>query len=185
MKFTIAGINFKTKELAKKYYKERLNAFSALNTIGDLPLETTYALMELIKLHHDYERKMNNFLKFKIIKQKEWNTECFAIESQDGTIEAFSINECFQRTTEYGTVIKEARKLIQPQIHEFKKGRWLECTICQENHLPQVDHVIQFIDLWKCPWTDFAAYHKAYAILQILCYDCHQRKTLGVKTFSM
>jgi hypothetical protein len=40
MKFTIAGINFKTKELAKQYYKTMLNAFSAIGKDKEDWLET-------------------------------------------------------------------------------------------------------------------------------------------------
>jgi hypothetical protein len=81
--------------------------------------------------------------------------------------------------TPHGLRVAHLRKLIAPQIIEFRNSAEQKCTLCESTTQLEVDHVYMFKNMIKDyigdsdeEWIEF---HKQNASLRMLCRSCNQQ----------
>lgn len=130
--YNICNISFKTQKEVKQY----INELFIKNGFGKVRKDTHIFLLELIKRHPEYEKKVgvgiDNFLLSQnpISKQKSYHLSFTRI---DGTQDDISYNLCIKgkEITKKTNTLNAMRNAIRNDIKEFKLNAIQKCNVCE------------------------------------------------------
>jgi hypothetical protein len=131
----IGDKTFKYKKDALGYFKAILNAYG----YGEILNENDKSdVLELLKLHPNFEEKNKSGIQgFKVDKVR-FNTKCFHIIKSDSTLSAFSYTKCINGNQSFTTKFsRTCREIIQGDLRNVKQKYFSDNSVkgqvkCQE-----------------------------------------------------
>jgi len=110
---------YRYKKDALGFYKTILNSYDYNERLND---GDEKEVLELLKLHPNFEQKKENGIQgFKVGKVR-FNTKCFHIIKDDSTLEPFSYRKCINGSQSDTTKFsRTCRDVIQKDLREVKK----------------------------------------------------------------
>lgn len=170
----IANQTFANQTLAKQWIKSELLRMGFSPTLQQSDKEL---LFQIIQGHPDKEKieNVNDFL----IQFDNSHPVLYVMKTS--TWETISWVACStgRAPTAHGLRVAHLRKLVAPQIIEYRKSAEQKCELCESTTQLEVDHVYMFKNMIKDytgnsdeEWIEF---HKQKAILRMLCRTCNQQ----------
>lgn len=171
----LANRIFNNQLLCKQWIRSELLRIGELST-QSVTQSDKELLFQIIQGHPD-KQKIENVKDF-VVQIDNTNPLLFIMKDQ--TWESISWVACStgRPPTEHGMRVITLRKLIAPQIIEFRNQAEKKCTLCESTERLEVDHIYLFSKLMK-DYTgnsdnEWIEYHKEHAKLRILCRSCNQ-----------
>jgi hypothetical protein len=114
----IGNKDFKYKKDALNYYKEILNSYN----FGDIVNEKDkIEIIELLKIHPDYEKKFSNGIECITVDKVKYNNKAFHVVNNNSEKEAFSYIKCINGNKPPLTLFSNTcRHIVQEDIHNVK-----------------------------------------------------------------
>jgi len=169
----LANQNFRTQTLCKQWIR------SELLRMGENQVLTTSdkELLFLIIQGHPDKEKINGVVDF-LVDIDNSNPILFVMKTQEWESISWVACSTGRPPTAHGLRVMHLRRLIAPQIIEFRNQAEQKCTLCESTEKLEVDHVYMFKNMITDyngnsdeEWIEF---HKYHAILRMLCRACNQ-----------
>jgi hypothetical protein len=188
-KYSLGDVTFKTKAEARAHISALLKSYEFGERVKEHDL-----ISALLERHPEVDSKRGAGVDYFYVDRDPWGGKCFYIMRIDGTYTDFGTKHCFdgESRTKYTSAF---RRVIFPQILEFKKGRegdvdhdppfihlledWAkENGVELGNHLLRPSRDNKFCEelLDEGLGKSFAEYHKQFAKLFVISAEENRSK---------